>query len=116
MKEETLTERGIQLAKKGKMDEARKVFQLVIDETPDDAAAWCNYATTYFHEEKHAKALPYFKKAIDLDPAFHGPYLSAGSCLTTMGLDMDAIRLYDQALKIIPDDYEIWYNPNYAIN
>ncbi|KAF5092044.1 Tetratricopeptide repeat protein [anaerobic digester metagenome] len=115
MQEETVTQRGIRLAKEGKMDEAREVFRNAIDEMPFDAALWCNYATTYLHEEKYAEALPYFEKAIELDPVFNGPYLSAGMCLTGLGLQEDALRLYDQALKVIPDDYEIWYNKAHTL-
>ena len=60
MQEETVTGRGIRLAKEGKMDEAREVFRHTIDEMPFDAAVWCNYATTFLPEEKYAEALPEF--------------------------------------------------------
>ena len=66
MQEETLTQKGIRLAKEGKMYDARKVFQSVIDEIPDDASAWFNYGTTYLHEAKYLKALPYYQKAIEV--------------------------------------------------
>lgn len=60
MQNETFTERGIRLAKEGKMDEAREVFRYAIDEIPFDAAVWCNYRATYLHEDKYAEALPEF--------------------------------------------------------
>ncbi|MDX8551207.1 hypothetical protein KHC33_12660 [Methanospirillum sp. J.3.6.1-F.2.7.3] len=40
IQEETVTERGIQLAKDGKRDEAREIFRKAIDEIPFDAALW----------------------------------------------------------------------------
>ena len=92
MQEETVTEEG-------KMEEARAVFRDAIDDMPSDAALWCNYRATYFHEENYLAALPYFQKAIELSPSFNGPYLSAGMCLTGLGLHEDALRLYDQAIR-----------------
>jgi tetratricopeptide (TPR) repeat protein len=115
MEPETRTQQAIRLAREGKMDEARAVFREIIETMPDNASVWCNYATTYLHEEDYAGALPYFEKAIELDPAFHGPYLSAGICLSALGLHEDALRLYDKALRIIPDNYEIWYNKAYTL-
>lgn len=115
MEQESLTQRGIRLAKEGKMHEARQVFLQVIDEDPDNASAWCNYGTTFLHEERYAEALPYYKRAILLDPLYNGPYLSTGMCLTALGFFEDAIRLYDLALNAIPDDHEIWYNKAYTL-
>ncbi|HOW05831.1 tetratricopeptide repeat protein [Methanospirillum hungatei] len=115
MEQETQIQRGIRLAREGKMEEARAVFRDVIDDVPDDASVWCNYATTYLNEEDYVAALPYFEKAIELDPAFHGPYLSAGICLTALGFHEDALRLYDRALQVIPDNHEIWYNKAYTL-
>ena len=36
-------------------------------------------------------------------------------CLTGLGFHEDAIRLYDQALKIMPDDHEIWFNKGFTL-
>ena len=53
MEQETQTQRGIRLAREGKMEEARAVFRDVIDELPDDASVWCTYGATYLHEEDY---------------------------------------------------------------
>ena len=59
MQEETVTQRGIRLAKEGKMGEARIAFQSVLDDTPDDASARvATMGHAYLHEEAYAKALP----------------------------------------------------------
>jgi len=97
--EETVTQQGIRLARERKMEEARAVFRDTIDDLPSDAALWCNYRATYLHEENYLAALPYFQKAIEFSPAFHVPYLSAGMCLSGLGLHEDALRLYDQAIR-----------------
>lgn len=97
------------------MDGAREVFTKVIDEMPFDTALWCNFATTYLHEKKYEEALPYCEKALKLDPAFKGSYLSAGMCFSGLGLQEDALQLYNQALWVIPDDYDIWYNKAYTL-
>ena len=115
MEQETETQRGIQLAKEGKMEEARAIFKDILNDMPDDAVLWCNYGTTYLHEENYMAALPYFEQATELDPTFHGPYLSAGICLTALGLHEDALRLYDRALQVIPNHLEIWYNKAYTL-
>lgn len=60
IQEETVTERGIQLAKDGKRDEAREIFRKAIDEIPFDAALWCKYATIFLNEEKYGEAFPEF--------------------------------------------------------
>lgn len=106
---------GVKCAREGDYNQARICFEEAIDQDPDFAYSWHNLATLYFDEEKWAESLPFFAKAIELDPLLQEPYLTAGWALSNMGRDADAIRVYDQGLTAIGDDPGLWYNKGCAL-
>jgi tetratricopeptide (TPR) repeat protein len=114
MNKHELISEGVKLARAGNYGEARIKFETAIDCDPDFAYSWHNLANVYYHEDRWIEALPYFQRAIELDPTLDEPYLTAGLCLSNLGKHEDAIRLYDLGLSIQIDSQSLWYNKGWA--
>ena len=63
------TTSGNDLAKLGKVDDARAAYQKYVDLNPTDAAlAWRNFGTVLYHANRMKEAIEPLQKATTLDP------------------------------------------------
>jgi Flp pilus assembly protein TadD len=63
-----------------------------------------------FREGKYQEAIPYFTKAIEMDPAFAFAWHDRGVCLRETGRDDEALKDFDKALELLPSDEELLYS------
>ena len=81
---------------------------LTIGET-EQAIEWNNKGSSLINLGRYAEALPYFDKALKIDPNFKDAWNDKGLCLINLERYEEAIVCYDKALKIDPDDKKAWF-------
>lgn len=60
--------------------------------------------------DDYARALPYFEKAVDIDPNYAEAWYQAGFCLGMLGRHAEALKASRQAAKLRPDWAETYIN------
>ena len=63
-----------------------------------------------FWEGKYAEAIPYFDKAIEIDPLHAYFWHDRGVCYRVLGKDAEALRNFDRAVELAPDDEEFLFS------
>jgi CheY-like chemotaxis protein len=63
-----------------------------------------------FREGKHAEAIPFYDQAIEIDPSLAYVWHDRGVCYREMGKDTDALRNFDKAVELAPDDEEFLFS------
>ena len=71
---------GIQYMQEGKWEEAVKVFNEIIEESPEDPIAYINFGNLLATLDDNERALQFFQKAIELDEDAASAYYSMGIC------------------------------------
>jgi tetratricopeptide (TPR) repeat protein len=105
-------EKGIQLAEKGKFEEAEKRFLEATDTYPKFAAAWFALGQVEQRENKAAEAKKAYQAAIDADKKFVSPYDQL-ALLSAQGGSWDQAAKYSQqAIELNPVEFPsaFWYN------
>jgi len=63
-----------------------------------------------FREGKYQEAIPYFTRAIEMDPSFAFAWHDRGVCLRETGRDEEALKDFDKAVELLPNDEELIYS------
>ena len=64
----------------------------------------------YFRDGKNEEALPYFDRAIEIDPNLAYVWNDRGLCLKNMGKFNEAQMSFERALELAPKDEEYIYD------
>lgn len=106
-----LIEEGIALHQEKRYDDAIAVYQLVLKENPDSVLALYEISLSFYAKKDFQKALDYLDKGIkynsDMLSSF---YRLIGSIADDMGNPKAALKVYEDALKITPNDPIIRYD------
>ncbi len=92
-------EKGRELLKKEKSDEAEKNFQKAVDVYPQYAAAWYQLGLLQTRSQMEQAQMS-FNKAIEADPKFVSPYLSLTMIQVQSKNWQKAIELSDAVIKL----------------
>ena len=87
------------LAKSGDYPAAISVFQNLLDKYPDFHEVNYRIGELYFRMDKNAEAVPYLKRAIELDNDSFMPHYLLAECLTRTGKLQEAYEIEQKALK-----------------
>jgi len=60
-----------------------------------------------FREGKYLEAIPAFTRAIEMDPAFAFAWHDRGVCLRELGKDEEALKDFNKAADLLPNDEEV---------
>lgn len=63
-----------------------------------------------FRGGKYQEAIPYFTRAIEMDPAFAFAWHDLGVCLRELGRDDEALKDFDKALELLPNEEELLFS------
>lgn len=95
---------------KGDFATAEKYWTELIEQFPDNAAAWSNRGNSRVSQNKLQQALADFNKAIELAPNITDPYLNRGTALEGLGRWEEAIADYNYILELTPNDAMAYNN------
>jgi Flp pilus assembly protein TadD len=63
-----------------------------------------------YREGKYEEAIPYFDKAIEIDPSHAAAWHDRGVCLRELGRDAEALKNFVKAVELAPDNEEFLYS------
>jgi Flp pilus assembly protein TadD len=63
-----------------------------------------------YREAKHAEAIPHFDTAIGIDPSHAAAWHDRGVSLRELGQDAEALKSFQKAIELAPDDEEFLYS------
>ena len=85
-------------------------YQQALKIYPDFISAHNNLGSVYANFiGDHKAAIPYFRRAIELDSSYAQAMFNLAFCLARTGEKDEAVLLYERALKADPDKYPIAY-------
>lgn len=92
------------LHEEGRLDEARRHYQLSIDDRPDDPETWTDLGALEINEGHFEAAERAFNEALRLHPEDGGALMALGSLRDEQGRFQEAIDLYQRATLANPND------------
>ncbi|MGO9123630.1 MAG: tetratricopeptide repeat protein [Terriglobales bacterium] len=90
--------------------QAIAVYQAVLEQDPEHAAANINLGTLYYNRQDYALAEKHYRVAIAIDPRYALAYFDLGNVLDETGRVMEAIQAYNTALQLAPTYGDAHYN------
>lgn len=87
-----------------------KFWQDALRHAPDKARAYNNYATALMEENQYQEALPYLKKAIELDPGYADAWNNMGLTQGALGNAELALEGFQRALHLNPGHIDSYNN------
>jgi tetratricopeptide (TPR) repeat protein len=90
--------------------QAIAVYQAVLEQDPEHAAANINLGTLYYNRQDYALAEKHYRLAIAIDPRYALAYFDLGNVLDETGRVMEAIQAYSTALQLAPTYGDAHYN------
>lgn len=82
---------------------------------PESSKAMNNAAAMYFGQGEHEKAIAFFRRAIEIEPHYWMPYRTAAFTYTAMGKDLEAMEMYDLALRYGGGDPRLFNNLGFIL-
>lgn len=108
---EDLVREGVALHDEGKFDEAVAKYKEALK--IDKKSSLVNYELgfTYFNQKEYEKALKPLNRVVkNNDKYLKEAYVSLGSCLDLLGKPIEAIKVYEKAIKQFSGNYLLHYN------
>jgi len=96
-------DRGLQLYKEKRYDEASAAFTEALQLRPDFALAANNLGFVYYKQEKYAEAARWFENTVKLDPSRAVAYLNLGDAYAHVGNPDAAQKAYGTYLELAPN-------------
>ncbi|MBF2028226.1 MAG: tetratricopeptide repeat protein [Oscillatoriales cyanobacterium C42_A2020_001] len=103
------TNRGNQLYRLGRFEEALTALNQAIKLNPDLHAAWYERGNVLFALKRPTEALESYDRTILLKPDLYGVWRDRGVLLAVLGKYDAAFGSFDKATELKPDDYVLWY-------
>ncbi len=105
-----LSNLGVQLAKVGRIEEAKAHYRKATETEPDYPDGYTNLGIALAREGNYDEAIPYLQKAALLSPWDAGVHSNLGAALAETGRGSDAIAECQKALELNPGYGEAYAN------
>lgn len=102
--------RGIELSKLERYEEALSSFSHAAKIDPTDYRIWHNQGLILSRLGRYKEAISFFDEALKLNFNNYKTWFKRGVALYNLGKYRQAIKSYDKALGLRTDDCQIWYN------
>ena len=103
-----LTLLGVILAQSHRIEEAAKLFERAVAQTPDDPAAHINYGTALRDLGRHVSALRSYERALAIQPEHVAAHYNRGVSLQLLRRYGEALESYDRTLALEPGHAAAW--------
>src|SRR4051812_31585755 len=100
----TLYQQGVDADAQGKPEAARDLFRRAVGADGDNAVAWMALGGVELRLENYFEAAEAFHHAARLAPTRYEPHFNLGTVLEAVGRYSDAIKAYEVALSLAPDE------------
>ena len=94
----------------GRLDEAKVVYQTILDLQPRHAATAINLGTIYYNQRDFAGAERLYRRAAEADPEYALAFFDLGNVLDEQQRMDEAIAAYERALELVPQYADAHYN------
>jgi tetratricopeptide (TPR) repeat protein len=102
---------GYALYERNKVWRTAQEFWLnILQNAPGKARAYNNYGVSLCAQQKNEEAVPYFKKAQELDKIYSDPHNNIAVAYGALGRTDDAIKALEASIKICPIQPEAYNN------
>ncbi len=103
------------LREQGRTDEALALYREALSRNPNDAAAHLGLGTELLLGDRNPGAAePHLRKATELLPGQAIAWTNYGSCLVMLGKETEALRVFDEGLRLAPNDPGLGINVGQA--
>jgi TolB-like protein/Tfp pilus assembly protein PilF len=93
----------------GRIEEAIAYYEQIVALMPGSGAAANNLGASYYMLGRFEEALTIWRQQLDTEPSAI-VYTNLGSSLYFLERFEEAVEMYDLAVQLTPEDYEIWGN------
>lgn len=94
----------------GRLDEAKNVYETILELQPGHAAAAINLGTIFYNEKDFVQAERRYRQAAEADPEYALAFFDLGNVLDEQQRMEDAIEAYQRALALVPQYADAHYN------
>jgi tetratricopeptide (TPR) repeat protein len=94
----------------GRLDEAKSVYETILELNPGHAAAAINLGTIQYNERDFAGAERLYRQATEADPEYALAFFDLGNVLDEQQRLEEAISAYERALALVPQYADAHYN------
>jgi tetratricopeptide (TPR) repeat protein len=94
----------------GRIEDAKKVYQDLLELQPGHAAAAINLGTIHYNERDFAGAESMYRQATEADPEYALAFFDLGNVLDELQRLDEAIAAYQRALTLVPQYADAHYN------
>ena len=91
------------LHQQGRIGDARKLYERIVELEPRHAAAWNLLGITALQAGDAAGAVPLFRRSIESEPRDAAVHVNCGTAHSMLGQHEAAIACFEQAIAIDPD-------------
>jgi tetratricopeptide (TPR) repeat protein len=94
----------------GRLEEAKSVYQTILEMQPGHAAAAINLGTMFYNEKEFGQAEQCYRQAVEADPEYALAFFDLGNVLDEQQRMDEAIEAYQRALALVPQYADAHYN------
>lgn len=109
-------EKGLEAARKDKIDDAQKLLEKAVQIYPQYATAWQKLGNIYDHQNQPESAKKAYEQAIAADPRFVPPYLSMALIAANAGNWKDVLTMTQRGIDLDPLSFPVAYYFNSLAN
>lgn len=101
---------GQQLEREGKLNEARRHYEMALEVNPQYAEAMCNLGSLALLEGGDGEAMLHYEAALKVNPNLAPAHLGIGLLHARAGRTQDAFKRFSEVLRIDPDSEKAHFN------
>ena len=96
---------AVSLLRTQKAQEAKKIFEIIAENRPDDSQSYLHLGTFYLNTKDKEKSEQYLKKAIELNENNYMAYLNLGLLYQSENDIKNSISFFNKSIEIRPEQY-----------
>jgi len=99
-------DRAVNLHKSGEIEEAARLYRLVLASSPKSATAWTNYGSLLRRQSKFLESIAAHRRALEIEPNSKNALSNLSNALCDVGEADEAVEIRRKLLAEAPDDWD----------